>query len=255
MTVFLALLVAHLLGDFVLQRSAVIDGKHQGRWQSWIEHGMVHLVCLSGAWLLFSPLPLLDARVGIAFALIVVTHLLADWVKVRKGGARPVTAFVLDQAFHVLVLATAAIWLAGSAEMLHMIAQLLLDYQFEAGLILASYLIVIFGCGWLNRLLLDSLYPGRSDQSEVEADADAGLAQAGMRIGWLERFLMLSAFLAQAWAALGLVLAAKSVFRFEDIKKGRRHAEYFLIGTLVSVVEVVLVGMLVLGTLSLEGAV
>ncbi len=251
--VFLAFLVAHLLGDFVLQRSAVIHGKHQGRWQSWIEHGLVHLACLSGTWFLFSPLPLLDSRVGAAFAFIVLTHLLADWVKVRKGGARPVTAFVLDQAFHVLVLAAVTLWLVGSAETLNMIAEVWLHYRFDAGLILAAYLIVVFGCGWLNRLLLDSLYPGSSDQSAVEADA--GLAQAGMRIGWLERFLMLSAFLAQAWAALGLVLAAKSVFRFEDIKRGRRHAEYFLIGTLVSVAEVVLVGMLVLGILNLEGAV
>lgn len=252
MMVFLALLVAHLLGDFVLQRSAVVDGKHRGRWQSWIEHGAVHFVCLIGAWLLFSPQPLLDGRVGIAFTLILLTHLLVDWIKVRKGGAWPVTAFVLDQAFHLLVLAAVTLWLVGSAETLNMIAEVWLHYRFDASLILAAYLIVVFGCGWLNRLLLDSLYPGPSDQSEVEADA--GLSQAGMRIGWLERFLMLSAFLAQAWAALGLVLAAKSVFRFEDIKRGRRHAEYFLIGTLVSVAEVVLVGMLVLGILNLEGA-
>lgn len=35
-------------------------------------------------------------------------------------------------------------------------------------------------------------------------------------------------------AALGLVLAAKSVFRFEDLCKGRRHAKYYLIWTLTS---------------------
>lgn len=245
--VFLALLIAHLLGDFAFQRSSVIQGKQRGRWQSWIEHGGVHLVCLIGAWLLFSPLPLLDERVGIAFAWIVVTHLLLDWLKVRWGGARPIAAFVLDQAIHLLVLAAVAIWLVGHAETLNVLAQTWAVYQFEAALVLAAYLVAVFGCGWLNRLLLDSLYP---DPSET----DAGLAQAGMRIGWLERFLMLSAFLAQAWAALGLVLAAKSVFRFEDIKKGRSHAEYFLIGTLVSVVEVVIIGMLVIGILNLRGA-
>ncbi len=65
---FLALLIAHLLADFVFQRRAVIAGKRDGNWGAWTEHGLVHLLCLVAAWLLFSPLPLLDGRVGIAFA-------------------------------------------------------------------------------------------------------------------------------------------------------------------------------------------
>jgi hypothetical protein len=251
MMVFVALLIAHLLGDFVLQRSAVVDGKHQGRWQSWVEHGAVHLICLLVAWLLFSSMPLLDYKVGIAFALIVATHLFADWVKVRRGAACPLAAFVLDQAFHVLVLLVFAIWIIGDPDILETVTTYWLEFQFQAGLIVTAYLVGVIGCGWLNRHLLDSLYPDPTGNNEH--DASAGLARAGLRIGWLERFLMLSAFLVQAWAALGLVLAAKSVFRFEDIKKGRRHAEYFLIGTLISVVEVVLVGMLLLSMLSLTG--
>jgi hypothetical protein len=41
------------------------------------------------------------------------------------------------------------------------------------------------------------------------------------------------------------VVAAKSVFRFEAAKKGRRDAEYFLIGTFLSVVEAVIGGVAV----------
>lgn len=72
----------------------------------------------------------------------------------------------------------------------------------------------------------------------------AGPADAGLRSGWLGRFLLPSAFLAEAWAAIGLALAAKSVFRFEDLRKGRRHAEYFLNGTLLSLGQMVLFGAL-----------
>jgi hypothetical protein len=71
----------------------------------------------------------------------------------------------------------------------------------------------------------------------------AGPADVGLRSGWLERFLLPSAFLAEACAAIGLALAAKSVFRFEDLRKGRRHAEYFLAGTL-RLGQVVLFGAL-----------
>jgi hypothetical protein len=54
---------------------------------------------------------------------------------------------------------------------------------------------------------------------------------------------MFSAVLIDAWSVLGLVLAAKSVFRFDSIRKRREHAEYFVIGTLLSVSEVVAVGL------------
>lgn len=50
----------------------------------------------------------------------------------------------------------------------------------------------------------------------------------------------------QSPTGVGLVLAAKSVFRFDDIRQGRRAAEYFLIGTLLSVSEAVLVGLMTL---------
>lgn len=71
------------------------------------------------------------------------------------------------------------------------------------------------------------------------------LPRAGRYIGWLERFLILTAVLLQAPTAVGLVLAAKSVFRFGEISRNRQAAEYFLIGTLISVSEAVLVGLLV----------
>lgn len=244
MMIFLSLLIAHLLGDFVLQRTAVIDGKRQGHWLAWIEHGGVHLICMAVVWLLLSPLPLLDARVGIAFPVIIATHLLADWVKVNWGRAYPLTAFIADQVFHLLILLAAALWLAGGSSTLEPMLEWWREHQVRIGLITAAYLVAVFGCGWLNRHLLDSLNP--EPGNETDDGASAGLARAGLRIGWLERFLMLSAFLAQAWAALGLVLAAKSIFRFEDIRKGRQHAEYFLIGTLISVAEVVVVGVVLL---------
>ena len=77
-----------------------------------------------------------------------------------------------------------------------------------------------------------------------------------MVIGILERFLILTAVLAGSPAGVGLVVAAKSVFRFEDAKKGRHNAEYFLIGTFLSVTEAVIGGVVVqqlLGFMSRSG--
>jgi predicted permease len=70
-----------------------------------------------------------------------------------------------------------------------------------------------------------------------------GLAGAGAAIGVLERILTLALVLAGQYTALGLILAAKSVARFEELKD-RKFAEYYLIGTLSSMLFAMLVGML-----------
>lgn len=238
MAVMLSLLLAHLLGDFVLQREPVVAGKRAGRLAAFAEHGAVHLACLAGVWVLFAPTPIADPRVWIAFAAILVTHLASDWIKSRLS-RRPLRAFLADQGFHLAVLVTAAWYLAGEPALAGEAVAWWQDHAPLVALVAAAYLGVVFACGWFNMVLLGPLNPGDSP----------GLTRAGMYIGWLERFLMLSAVLVQAWAALGLVLAAKSIFRFEAIRRDRRHAEYFVIGTLVSVSEVVVIGAALLALL------
>lgn len=236
MQLLLALLIAHLAGDFVFQRRVVIDGKREGRWSALLEHGAWHLACLVVAWLLFGPPGVATVSIAIAFLAIVVLHLLTDLAKCRLPGAGTLTVFLLDQFVHVLVLVLAAWWLAGRPDWASSVADWWRPSSTVFSALLASYLLVVVAFGWINRLALQSLLP-ESD------DSQAGLARAGLYIGWLERFLMFSAVLIGAWSVLGLVLAAKSLFRFDSIRNQREHAEYFVIGTLLSVSEVVAVGL------------
>lgn len=68
----------------------------------------------------------------------------------------------------------------------------------------------------------------------------------GRLIGNLERFIILTLTLHGQLAAVGFVLAAKSVARFEMV---REHAEYFLVGTLTSTGLALTVGLVVHGLL------
>lgn len=72
--------------------------------------------------------------------------------------------------------------------------------------------------------------------------------EAGSLIGSLERWIILLLGLAGRWESVALVVGAKSIARFEELKK-RAFAEYFLVGTLASVlvamILVVLVSVLV----------
>ena len=65
---------------------------------------------------------------------------------------------------------------------------------------------------------------------------DQSLNNAGKYIGMLKRLFVFSFVITGNWQAIGFLLAAKSVFRFGDLKesKDRKLTEYILIGTLLS---------------------
>ena len=73
------------------------------------------------------------------------------------------------------------------------------------------------------------------------------LYKAGRWIGIIERVLILSFVFIQQFGAIGFLLAAKSVFRFGDLKDGhdKGHTEYVLIGTLLSFGLTILTGLFI----------
>jgi hypothetical protein len=71
------------------------------------------------------------------------------------------------------------------------------------------------------------------------------MQNAGLYIGWLERFLVLTALVLHSPATVGLILTAKSIARYPEFKSVR-FAEYFLIGTLLSVSLGIVGGLILL---------
>ncbi len=77
-----------------------------------------------------------------------------------------------------------------------------------------------------------------------EEDRTTGAVELarGRSIGVLDRALALTLVLLGQYGALGLLIAAKSLARFKALED-REFAEYFLIGTLASLLLAVLVGV------------
>lgn len=69
-----------------------------------------------------------------------------------------------------------------------------------------------------------------------------GVRGAGAIIGFLERALVLTFVLLNQYTAIGLVLTAKSIARYKELED-RRFAEYFIIGTLGSMLFAILSGV------------
>lgn len=84
-------------------------------------------------------------------------------------------------------------------------------------------------------------YKPREDEVTIKADN-----RAGRRIGTVERLIMLILLSVNQYTAIGFVLTAKSIARYDRISKDEKFAEYYLLGTLVSTLCVIICRMLVI---------
>lgn len=233
---FLALYLAHLLTDFVFQTARIICHKHHGEWRGYLTHGVTHYAAVLVIVALADPrlLPTLNFQL-LAVALSLV-HLLVDWAKVTLTKSRRIPdnilTFVADQAIHlVTVMGAVFILVRPSLQTIVLWFDRIRSIQESILLVGVVYVLVIFGGGYFIRLLIGPLWKEEEGQTKTKHEE---VINAGLYIGWLERFLVLTALFLQSPATVGFILAAKSIARYPELKSVR-FAEYFLIGTLLSI--------------------
>jgi hypothetical protein len=224
-SLLIRLIIAHLLTDFVLQSDSWVKRKAEGGWHSkyLYAHGAIAGILaylFSGFWSLFW-VPVV----------IAVTHTVIDGLK--AGHADNIKAFALDQFGHIAVLLAVWLWIiAPGPEDLAVLEQLFLSGT-RIWVIIAAYVTVI----WPASVLISKFTEKwRKNDSE-----DESLENAGKWIGRLERVLILTFVLLQKYEAIGLLVAAKSIFRFSE---SRHEGEYVLIGTLISFTVAIIVGLI-----------
>ena len=114
---FALLLLGHAAADFVFQSDSVVARKARSgtRASALIEHGAILLLCHGVA---LAPIASLEA--ALAVAAVVLVHIVLDWAKsvADERWPRPLLFFLLDQALHILTIAAAALYLAGSEQTL-----------------------------------------------------------------------------------------------------------------------------------------
>ncbi|MDR3749512.1 MAG: DUF3307 domain-containing protein [Acidobacteriota bacterium] len=246
--IFLAFLLAHLLADFPLQSEAMVVGKKQGCALFYVQHAAIHLVVLLGLLRAFTNLSLGSWNTLLLVSYVVI-HVACDvmktWLVKRRGFRDSAGLFLLDQAFHLATI-VAMTWVFTRVRWtdIKAAASWTETKQLQVLLVAVLYVVVIFGGGYLVRYLTRSL---TVQLPRTEGGSPEELRNAGLYIGWLERFLILTAVMVQSPALIGLILTGKSIARLPELK-GPRFAEYFLIGTFLSI-SLALVGGIVLSRL------
>lgn len=234
---FLAIYLAHLLTDFVFQTHRLVEQKRRGRLLAYSLHGLTHYLAAVILVAFFIPGSGLLLRTHFVLLALTLIHLLIDFAKIRLTQKTFINdgpvAYLSDQLLHFLSVALAAGMLSPSMRFADLAEWLGQGRAIPSRLLLvpAIYIGVIFGGGYLIRALTRPLSESlKLNHSEKPGGA---MQSAGLYIGWLERFLLLTALLMQSPGTAGLILAAKAIARYPEFKS-ERFAEYFLIGTLLS---------------------
>jgi hypothetical protein len=233
MILLVKLLLAHLLGDFVLQTDKLVARKEVLKLKSpfLYAHALLHgLLAMLLVW---------EGSFWIWALFIALTHLLIDAAKLylHTLGTRRLL-FLADQLLHVAILVLVAIAVSGRAVDIRWLfadRHLVLYTALVFVTVPASIVIRIFISAWTPN-----------------TPSDSSLQNAGNWIGILERVLVFGFIVLNKWEAIGFLLAAKSVFRFGDLRDGndRKLTEYIMIGTLMSFGIAIGTGLIYLGVMS-----
>lgn len=231
MLLFLKFLLAHILGDFVLQPESWVKDKEKNKIKS--QKLYLHIGIHTFLLLFFVQFNVQKYWLGIL--VIVVSHFIFDALKLQfqqKKTKR--TWFVTDQILHVLLLFFAT--------------TIYNNFNFSFKEIFTEktllFVIAILMVTSVSAVIIKIIITQWNPESKKENDDS--LAKAGRYIGILERLFVFVFVVTNHWEAIAFLLAAKSVFRFGDLtsSKDRKLTEYILIGTLLSFGFAILIGVL-----------
>jgi len=253
----LSMLISHTLADFVIQTGNTVKAKADMKLKGYLLHGAA-LLLTSFPFLFLLSLSSLS-KVVIKVLIIIAAHLVIDLVKQKfQNMLQTRTApkistlllFVSDQAVHILI-----IFLVTGGTVIEYnnlggwfisadFADRGLTYENLKKIFLVLY--ISFSGAYFIPLMLDKVYEKVDNYAHIlneilkvgENPIAHGFideVKAGKWIGILERILIVIFLYSNQFASIGFIIAVKSLARFKMLEN-KIFSEYYLMGTLISVV-------------------
>lgn len=230
--ILIKLFLSHIITDFVFQPDAWVDDKKTNIWKSvkLYIHG-----CLAGilAYMFVGSWEILWLPI-----IVGATHIVIDGYKSKFE--ENLTIFLVDQVSHIIILILC--WIVIIQYNLQYVLELLrLIISSDKFLIyLFAYSLILWPSSKLMKRILSSI------NVKFEENVDTGHKNVGLWIGMIERILILTFILQNNYQIIGFLIAAKSIFRhrYNGIKNSQVTIEYILLGTMLSFLIAIIVGLL-----------
>ena len=237
------MLLSHTLGDYYFQPQAMAKLKSRSTWYVLIHAGVYAAV-------MFLSVLLYPCRAYFnAVIIAAATHAMIDVIKqlilnhyaklsiltVRQDRL----AYLIDQVLHMTIILACAFltkaWEGGNSAALTALSE-----ELPVVIGIDGYELLSIVCALLAVMKPANVFIQKVLVTEKPNDETRNRLRYGGRIGSLERIVSVVMMYLGQYAAIALVFTAKSVVRFKDFEN-RDFAEYYLYGTLMSVVTAVAV--------------
>ena len=229
----LKLLLAHLLGDFILQPNSWVEKREIGKYKSkhLYFHALVHLGLL--LLLFINEIP----KYYLGIIVVTAFHLLIDLGKIYAKNKIKSAAilFIIDQFLHLTIIGGVVLCYFFQS------VNLCLEPTVWAKLLLVVIAILLSTSG--GAVFIKLFFQKWENVNWIGRET---LPEAGKYIGMLERLMILLFICTNLFSGVGFLLAAKSIFRFGDLtrSKEKQQTEYVLLGTFLSFTIGIIIGFL-----------
>lgn len=234
--VLVVLLLLHVLGDFILQRQKDIDERFVHT-ESFFFHLTIHVIL----GILCIAIFFFNQEFMILIGLHYTVHLFIDVVLMGIQQLKKLPhawIYALDQGSHLIAIFI-GVYLIDLYDWI--------EPTFLTHLEPALWKLLTLLTGFLY-LLKPTNYTFKTFFLKYKPqDDEKDIPNAGSHIGSIERLIMLILLMMRAEIALVIVLTAKTATRFDKISKDKAFAQYYLLGTLYSILSALLVYGLIFG--------
>ena len=237
----LLLLVGHVLGDFYIQTEKIAKEKENSfRWV--LKHCFFYLLTMITCFL-----PVISLNLIVLVCVVSLLHGIIDvnkfffQKKYRKSSS---SIFLIDQCIHLFFIVLSA-YICTQKNIVLKELKIFSDFFDVVNLSEREMCSWILGMLLIHKpanILIQNLigsYKTKFDNIEIKSDNNIGRV-----IGTVERVIMLLFIYMNQYSAIGFVLTAKSIARYDRISKDEKFAEYYLLGTLISTGIVIICGVL-----------
>ncbi|OHR64640.1 hypothetical protein HMPREF3291_14765 [Bacillus sp. HMSC76G11] len=278
--ILLSLILAHLIADFFLQSDEMVREKLKNLKKHMLHHLLVLLPVILLFWALSYDFAKPMELVVLPSLFLLGTHFLIDFLKIKlldrttdHQNIKKLFYFIADQIVHLAMIIIACylffqVTITGlqekGIELLTENSSLSIANAFL--FIIIIVILVTSVSGHIIRILLGTLptqllsfegrYAFKNERKEEQMNGAGGLVEEynyytfnkhdlsrGKLIGYIERLLVIILTFYSAYPAIAFIVTAKSIARFKQMDD-RNWAEYFLLGTLTSMLLGIFFGLL-----------
>lgn len=242
--IMIVFLLAHILSDFYFQSESMARKK-----DVWFKYLVLHSIVYGLVTLIIVKLICINFE-NIYLSIIIFSHFLVDAIKylLKKNKfikEHQKNIFIIDQVIHIAILMAVSYFMIKSGKSYNYNV-MILDILNIIGISIQSIIVLIVQMLLVHKPanifivnIMQSYKPDNKENSDTE-----NTKKAGRMIGTIERIIMLFFLLIKQYSSVGLVLTAKSIARYNKISEDKEFAEYYLLGTLLSTICVLLISMI-----------